>query len=126
LHNNSGSAPKVAGLIRNIMKTKGTLPRDVDLAGAGKALKGRYMKTAKKEIMRKEYRREDLGAGVRGKYYKQYTKGTNLILLRPDVAAAFPDDDSVNAALRSLMKLAQHSMSTTKPSTRTVKKQASG
>jgi len=76
--------------------------------------------------MRKEYRREDLGAGVRGKYYNEYKKGTNLVLLSPDVAAAFPDDDSVNAALRSLMKLAKHSISQSKHSTRTTKKQATG
>jgi len=81
---------------------------------------------AKKEDMRKEYRREDLGAGVRGKYYNEYKKGTNLVLLSPDVAAAFPDDDSVNAALRSLMKLAKHSISQSKHSTRTTKKQATG
>ena len=82
------------------------------------------MKTAKKEDMRKEYRREDLGAGVRGRYYNAYKKGTNLVLLSPDVAAAFPDDDSVNDALRSLMKLAQHTISPTKHSARTAKKQA--
>ncbi len=84
------------------------------------------MKTAKKEEMRKEYRREDLGAGVRGKYYKEYNKGTNFILLSPDVAAAFPDETSVNTALRSLMKLAQHSVGLTKPATRAAKKQAVG
>jgi hypothetical protein len=84
-------------------------------------MKGRYMKTAKKEDMRKEYRREDLGVGVRGKYYKEFKKGTNLVLLRPDVAAAFPDDDSVNTALRSLMKLAQNSIGPTKRTTRTAK-----
>ena len=67
------------------------------------------MKTVKQEDMRKEYRREDLGKGVRGKYFEEYKKGTNLILLSPDVATAFPDDDSVNNALRSLMKLAQQS-----------------
>ena len=83
------------------------------------------MKTAKEE-MRKEYRREDLGAGVRGKYYEEYKKGTNLVLLSPDVAAAFPDEDAVNTALRSLMKLAQHSIGLPKRSTRTVKKQAAG
>ena len=48
------------------------------------------MKTAKKEEMRKEYRRADLGVGVRGKYYKEFSKGTNLVLLSPDVAALFP------------------------------------
>lgn len=77
------------------------------------------MKTVKQEDMRKEYRREDLGKGVRGKYFEEYKKGTNLILLSPDVATAFPDDDSVNNALRSLMKLAQQSTGlTTRPSRR--------
>ena len=65
------------------------------------------MKTAKHEEMRKEYKREDLGKGIRGKYVEEYKKGTNLILLSPDVAKAFPDDDSVNEALRSLMKIAR-------------------
>ena len=84
------------------------------------------MKTVKKAEMRKEYRREDLGVGVRGKYYKAYNKGTNLVLLSPDVAAVFPDEDSVNTALRSLMKLAQNSTGLTKRSTRSAKKQATG
>jgi len=84
------------------------------------------MKTAKKEEKRKEYRREDLGVGVRGKYFKEYNKGTNLVLLSPDVAAAFPDEASVNTALRSLMKLAQHSIGLAKRPTRSAKKQAAG
>ncbi len=82
------------------------------------------MKTAKKDEMRKEYRREDLGVGVRGKYYKEYNKGTNLVLLSPDVAAAFPDEDSVNTALRNLMKLAKSSVVPTRRSVRSLKKQA--
>lgn len=65
------------------------------------------MKTVKHEEMRKEYKREDLGKGTRGKYLETYKKGTNLVLLSPDVAAAFPDDTSVNDALRSLMKIAR-------------------
>jgi hypothetical protein len=65
------------------------------------------MKTSKKQGIRKEYRREDLGVGVRGKYYKEYTKGTNLVLLSPDVAESFPDEESVNDTLRGLMRLAQ-------------------
>jgi hypothetical protein len=84
------------------------------------------MKTARKEEMRKEYRREDLGVGVRGKYYNEYKKGTNLVLLSPDVAAAFPDDVSVNEELRGLMKVAKHSLGLSKRSTRSVKKQAAG
>lgn len=65
------------------------------------------MKTAKKLDMRKEYRREDLGTGVRGKYYDDYKKGTNLILLSPDVAKAFPTEEAVNRALRSLINVAE-------------------
>ena len=84
------------------------------------------MKTAKKEEMRKEYRREDLGAGIRGKYYNEFKKGTNLVLLSPDVAAAFPDENSVNDALRSLMKVAKQTLAPTKRSARTAKKQAAG
>ena len=39
------------------------------------------MKTVKHEDMRKEYKREDLGKGTRGKYLNEYKKGTNLVLL---------------------------------------------
>jgi hypothetical protein len=67
------------------------------------------MKTAKHEEMRKEYKRDDLGKGIRGKYFQEYKKGTNLVLLSPDVAAAFPDDASVNDALRSLLRVARES-----------------
>ncbi|HJX30796.1 MAG TPA: hypothetical protein VJ624_02980 [Thermodesulfobacteriota bacterium] len=75
------------------------------------------MKTAKKEEMRREYKREQLGKGVRGKYFEEYKKGTNLVLLSPDVAKAFPDDASVNEALRGLMKIAQKATYLTKRST---------
>jgi len=84
------------------------------------------MKTAKKGEMRKEYRREDLGAGIRGKYYNEFKKGTNLVLLSPDVAAVFPDENSVNDALRSLMKVAKQTLVPTRRAARTAKKQAAG
>ncbi|HYA32073.1 MAG TPA: hypothetical protein VED67_04875 [Thermodesulfovibrionales bacterium] len=74
------------------------------------------MKTVKHEEMRKEYKREDLGKGIRGKYFADYKKGTKLVLLSPDVAAAFPDDASVNDALRSLMKIARQTTGLTKRS----------
>ncbi|MCE7985590.1 MAG: hypothetical protein DYG89_30815 [Caldilinea sp. CFX5] len=44
---------------------------------------------------------------VRGKYAAQYKAGTNLVLLAPDVAAAFPDEQAVNEALRLVMQLAK-------------------
>lgn len=40
--------------------------------------------------LRPEYKREDLGVGVRGKYFESYSKGTNLVLLSPDVARSLP------------------------------------
>ncbi len=72
------------------------------------------MKKVKHKEMRKEYKREDLGKGIRGKYFQEYRKGTNLVLLSPDVAAVFPDDSSVNEALRVLLKIARQSTGLTK------------
>jgi len=66
------------------------------------------MKRDKKEDeLRPEYRREDLGKGVRGKYYEAYKSARNLVLLEPEVARAFPDDKSANEALKSLIKVAR-------------------
>ncbi len=59
--------------------------------------------------LRPEYRREDLGQGIRGKYFEAYQKGTNLILLSPDVAKVFPTEEAVNEALRSLINIAKKS-----------------
>jgi len=61
------------------------------------------------EDMRPEYRREDLGKGVRGKYYARYSKGTNLVLLDDRVAKAFPTAQAVNEALLGLLSLASKS-----------------
>ncbi len=47
---------------------------------------------------------ELLKNGVRGKYVERYRQGTNLIKLAPDVAAAFPTEQSVNEALRTLLE----------------------
>jgi hypothetical protein len=63
------------------------------------------MKKNEVDELRPEYRREDLGKGVRGKYLKSFRAGTNLVLLNADVAKAFPTEESVNKALRSLMKV---------------------
>ncbi len=53
--------------------------------------------------MRAEY---DFTGGVRGKYVDQYRRGTNIVLLDPDVSKAFPDSKSVNDALRGLLSIA--------------------
>ena len=73
------------------------------------------MKKAKvSDGLRPEYRREDLGRGIRGKYFESYRKGSNLVLLSRDVAKVFPTDEVVNEVLRSLIDLAQKSTGRTK------------
>ena len=57
--------------------------------------------------LRPEYRREDLGKGVRGKYHDACQQGTNLVLLRPEVAKAFPTSEAVNEALLGWMRLTE-------------------
>jgi len=53
--------------------------------------------------IRQEYDFASMKGGVRGKHYGQYRKGTNVVLIEPDVAAAFPTEDAVNEALRSIL-----------------------
>lgn len=56
--------------------------------------------------LRPEYNlRELLKGGVRGKYVERYRAGTNLVLLAPDVAEAFPTEEAVNQALRLVIEL---------------------
>ena len=52
--------------------------------------------------LRSEYDFAQIEGGVRGKYVDRYRAGTNLVRLAPDVAAAFPDEEAVNSALRML------------------------
>lgn len=65
-----------------------------------------------RDDLRPEYDLARLKGGVRRKYYKQATAGTNLVLLDPDVARAFPDSSSVNRALRLLHDVATKSSRT--------------
>ena len=63
------------------------------------------MKKAKtKDKIRSGYKREDLRKGVRGKYATAYAEAHNIVLLDPEVAKAFPNEEAVNKALLSLMK----------------------
>lgn len=61
--------------------------------------------------LRPEYKPENLGKGIRGKYLQDFRAGTNLVLLDPDVAAAFPDHKVLNETLRSLISIAKTSQS---------------
>jgi len=60
--------------------------------------------------LRAEYDASLIRGGARGKYAARYKAGTNLVLLAPDVVAAFPDAETVNEALRLLMKVAKTSV----------------
>ena len=84
------------------------------------------MKKAKAEDLRPIYNREDLGVGIRGKYFESYKNGTNLVLLGSDVVKVFPTEESVNEALRSLIHLAQKTVGLTKRSTGRTKKLHTG
>lgn len=65
-------------------------------------------KPARKAPGRDEmYTEYDFSVGVRGKYAEQFRSGTNVVLLEPDVADAFPDAKSVNDALRGLIAVAR-------------------
>lgn len=54
--------------------------------------------------LRPEYDFATMKGGVRGKYVRRYRAGTNLVLLEPEVAAAFPSDAAVNEALRAVLR----------------------
>ena len=57
--------------------------------------------------MRAEYRREDLGKGVRAKHYEEFNKGSNLVFLTPELSKIFPTNEAVNTALSSLVVVAR-------------------
>lgn len=68
-----------------------------------------------KTEMRTEYRREDLGKGVRGKYAARYAKGTNLVLLDDKVAKIFPTAAAVNNALLAVIALTEQTKQSKSP-----------
>lgn len=70
------------------------------------------MKKAKLEMadeLRPEYKRSDFGEIVRGKYANRVKEESNVVLLEPDIARAFPNDEAVNKALRYLLEIAEAS-----------------
>lgn len=55
--------------------------------------------------LREEYDLSQLPIMPKGRYAPGRRAGTNLIVLAPDVAQAFPDDETVNAALRLVLQM---------------------
>ena len=70
-------------------------------------MKKKTEKREPRDELRREYDLSKLKGGVRGKYIARYRAGTNLVLLSPDVAEYFPDEQSVNTALRTLIHAAK-------------------
>lgn len=53
--------------------------------------------------LRPEYDFASMKGGVRGKYVAKLNAASNLVLLEPEIAAAFPSDEAVNEALRGVL-----------------------
>ena len=78
-----------------------------------------------KDELRVEYKRSDFPGGlVRGKYAKRMKESSNVIVLKPEVAQVFPNEEAVNNALLSLIDIAQKTTRPTKRSTGSPKKRA--
>ncbi len=73
--------------------------------------------------LRPEYRRSDFTSLVRGKYAARVSQATNVVVLEPQVADAFPNDRAVNEALRGLLRSKKE---TVRPTTRTRRERRTG
>ena len=62
-----------------------------------------------KDDMKPEYDLKSLGKGERGKYYKQYQEGTNVVVIDPELTKEFPNTKAVNDALREVLDNRKHS-----------------
>ncbi len=89
-----------------------------------------YMKKGKQkdeDELRAEYKRSDFPEGlVRGKYAERLRESSNVVVLKPEVAQAFPNEEAVNSALLSLIEIARKTTGPTKRSTGRAKKLRTG
>jgi hypothetical protein len=66
------------------------------------------VKHTNRDELRAEYKLSDFPRGlVRGKYANRLRKSSNIVVLRPEVAEAFPNEEAVNKALLSLIDVVQ-------------------
>lgn len=61
------------------------------------------MSNTDKDDLRAEYDLKKLGKGVRGKYFKRYSEGSNVVVIDPDLRDEFPNAKAVNDALREIL-----------------------
>lgn len=69
-----------------------------------------------------EFKRDELGKGVRGKYLKHFVQGSNVVVLQPEIQKAFPTSEAVNKALASMLAFAQETQGLTGRSSRATRK----
>ena len=79
-----------------------------------------------RDDLRSEYDLKKLKLVGRGVFAERYRSGTNLVLLEPDIRKAFPDDASVNKALRVLVRAKKHPASRSRKPSDQVPKRSSG
>ncbi len=85
------------------------------------------VKQTKRDELRAEYKSSDFPGGfARGKYASRLRKSSNIVVLRPEVAKAFPNEEAVNQALLSLIDVAKKTTSLTRHSTGRAKKLRAG
>ena len=85
------------------------------------------VKHTNRDELRAEYKLSDFPRGlVRGRYANRLRRSSNIVVLRPEVAEAFPNEEAVNKALLSLIDVAQKTMRLTRRSTGRAKKLRAG
>ncbi len=83
-------------------------------------------KESDKDELRVEYQRSDFPNGlIRGKYARRLKESSNIIVLRPEVSKAFPNEEAVNNALLSLIDIAQKATRPTRRSAGSATKRVS-
>lgn len=79
---------------------------------------------SKNDEVKAEYSRADLGQLERGKYAARYVKATNIVVIDPALTKAFPNNEAVNNALRSLLAVATAAVGSPAQSSRAPRKRA--
>ncbi len=75
--------------------------------------------------IRAEYRKQDLGALVRGKYAARVAKASNVVVIDDALTQAFPNSEAVNEALRSLLAVAKAAVQVPAPAKKSIRAKAS-
>ena len=86
----------------------------------------RKVRSKLSDELRPEYNRSDFDTLVRGKYAARLNKGSNIVVLEPEVAKAFPNDKAVNDALRALLEVVATTAKLTRRSTERASKRTAG